>query len=316
MTQPSEATKEISKEAPKGIKLIAVDLDGTLLNSQHQLSERNRVALKEALNLGVQVMVATGKTYASIAWLYQQLGLTTPGVFGQGTVVHNADGSVRHQQSLPVPILRRVIPFVESRGFAVVVYSGQRLLIKSKDARVDLLAKYQEPAPEVVGSLSNILGVVPFNKLIVIGNDPRSVKGLYWQLDKMMDGQVALTYAGIPTQFEILPLNISKGKTVIAMAKELGIPSDRVMTIGDAENDMDMLQFGLSVAMGNASDKVKNIAKFTVGSNDMDGVAEAIERFVLPPKPTPATPVTTTPATTSEGDAPKPEDMPISKDSN
>jgi Cof subfamily protein (haloacid dehalogenase superfamily) len=291
----------------KDIKLLAVDVDGTLLNSKHEMTERTKTAIRDAVKLGVNIMFATGKTYHAVQPFYQMLGITTPGVFVQGTCVYNPDGTIRHQQSLPIPVLRRLIPFVEGQGFAVIAYSGSRLLVKAKDSRLDFITDYHEPKPEVVGSLTNLLGTVTMNKLVIIGNNAKATKGMYWQVDKMMDGLVHATYAGITTQFEVLPLGVSKGKAVIATAKELGISADRVMTMGDADNDLEMLNFGsVTVAMGNAPDRVKNVAKYVTGSNDHDGAAEAIERFILPPKPAPAPEVAVKPAS----EEPKSEEKP------
>lgn len=264
------------------ITLIATDIDGTLLNSQHKISPRTKKALKDALAQGVKVMFATGKTYTSAVPFFKELGITTPGVFNQGTSVHNADGSVRYQQSLSPDLLRTIIPYVESRGYCVVVYSGQKLLIKKPDTRADIYEQYHEPKPEVIGSLTNALETTAFNKLIIAGDDAKAARAMFWQMQQMIGKTAMLTFAGIPNQFEILPLGVSKGKTTAALCKELGIPAENVLGIGDAENDTDLIQFaGIGVAMGNAPDAIKAIANHVVGTSDEDGLADAIERFVL-----------------------------------
>jgi hypothetical protein len=263
------------------IKLIAADIDGTLLNSRHELGTRTKEAVQKALAAGVQVMLATGKTFHSARDLYPALGLTTPGVFNQGTIIHNPDGSIRHQQMLPIPILRRLIPFVESRGFCIIVYSGQRLLVRQEDPRADL-TRYHEPRPEVIGALTNALGTIAFNKLIIVGNDAASARAMHWQLSRMVNGEVTMTFAGIPTQFEVLPLGVSKGKAVMAAAKEMGIAPGAVLGIGDADNDSDLISMaGIGVAMGNAPENIRALARHVVATSDEDGVAEAIERYVL-----------------------------------
>lgn len=286
------------------VQLIALDLDGTLLTSQHEVSPRSRAAIKRAHELGIKVMLATGKTLYSARQLISDLGISTPGVFVQGTVIHNADGSVRQQHVLPIPMLRKVIPFVEQRGCCVLVYSGEQILIKQADPRADL-TRYHEPAPKIVGSLINALNTYPFNKIIVAGNDPRQARAVSWQLQQMIGSEVKITFAGIPQQFEILPKGIHKGQGVESVARDMGIDAAHVMAIGDADNDIEMLAFaGISVAMGHASDVVKAAAKYVTATNDQDGVAEAIERYVLPkpadPVPTPAEPSAPAPTDTSE----------------
>ncbi len=271
----------------KDIKLIVLDLDGTLLNSKHTVSERNLGALRAAIAQGVKVMLATGKTFYSATSIIAALNLDLPSVFVQGLMVYNADGTIRHQQTIPSQALRRIIPYAESRGFSCIIYSGTRILAKAKDATTAELVAYGEPEAEAVGSLVNIIDRIPVNKIILVGSDVKAVKALRWQLDKQMDGQVALVTTPILKQhLEVLPQGVSKGKTVQALVRELGISADKVMAMGDGENDLELLQFaGWGVAMANADPKLKQIAQAVVGTNDQDGVAEAIERFVLPPAP-------------------------------
>lgn len=283
----------------RDIKLIVLDLDGTLLNSQHVVSQRTQDAIRSAMAQGVGVMLATGKTFQSATSIIAALNLQLPSVFVQGLMVYNPDGTIRHQQTHQPATLRRIIPYAEARGFTVVMYSGSRLLVKARNEHTDLFIAYGENAPEAVGSLVNVVDRVPVNKIIAIGNDPKSVKALRWQLDKQMDGLVSFTTTPLSKHLEILPAGASKGKTVQALIRELGIPAEKVMAMGDGENDVEMLQFaGWGVAVGNADPKLKQVANAVVGTNDQDGVAEAIERFVLPPKPT-ETP--SEPPTTGEG---------------
>src|SRR5215510_15091912 len=134
------------------IKLIAIDIDGTLLNSQNQLSERNEKALKAAIAKGVQIVLATGKTRPSADWINTRLGLTAPGIFLQGQIVYDAEGKVRFQQILSPTIARQVITFAEDRGFLMVGYSGSRILVRAPHAALaDGITKYHEPPYEVVG---------------------------------------------------------------------------------------------------------------------------------------------------------------------
>jgi Cof subfamily protein (haloacid dehalogenase superfamily) len=272
------------------IKVIAVDLDGTLLNSQHTLSAGNRAALLAAMAAGVPVMLATGKTRASAEKLIAELGLTTPGVFVQGLLIYNPDGTVRHQQMLEPGITRRIITFAEDRGFDVLMYSGNRILVRRRDARADQVAEYGEPLPEVVGSLVNQLGAVTVNKLCIAG-EPARMRALRWQLDQQMSGQVNFTFSHVASLLEVLPPGASKGRGVKLALQDLGIAPEHLLAIGDGENDIEMVKLaGVGVAVANAAPLLKAAAPYQVASNDADGVAEAIERFVLAPR-RPAPPV-------------------------
>lgn len=281
------------------IKLIALDLDGTLLNSQHQITDRARKAINAAQALGIRVLLATGKTFYSARQLVSELKLTTPSVFVQGTLIYNPDGTIRHQVTLPPDVMRRVIPFAESRGACVSAYSGETILLRQPDPRADL-TRYHEPAPTVVGSLINAMNRYPINKLIISTDEPRQTKALLWQAQQMLGTSVALTMSAVQNQFEILPRDVSKGRAVVSVARELGIDLNHVMAIGDAENDRDMLELvGMGIAMGNAPESLKAVARHVTATNDEDGVAEALEKFVLPK---PAVVETPAPAAASEDD--------------
>ncbi len=274
-------TQSISTQS---FQLIALDIDGTLLNSQHEMTERVEKTLKTAMEQGIQVVVATGKTLISGKYVIERLGLTTPGVYLQGTAIYNSDGSLRHQQTLEPRIARQVITFAEDRDYNVAIYSGTRILVRALNQRIEeLTTHYHEPLPEAVGSLHNMVDSVPINKLLIVSpGEPRRITALRWQLSMQINGSARLLQAGIADMLEILPPGASKGAGLKSLLKDLGIPSSAVMAMGDAENDIEMLQLvGLGVAIGNAGQHLKDVADEVVASNDEDGVAEAVERFVL-----------------------------------
>jgi Cof subfamily protein (haloacid dehalogenase superfamily) len=271
------------------IQLIAVDLDGTLLNSAHALTPRTEAALKAAMAQGVQVVLATGKTRFSALGISAQLGLTTPGVFSQGLTVYNGDGTLRYQTALDPAVARRVITFAEDRGFEVVAYASDRLLVRARSNFATLLTEYGEPETEPVGPLQNILDTTPVNKLVMMdAGDVRRVRALRWQLNAQLDGAARLMQANVPQMVEVLPPGASKGAALRVLLRELKVDAQQVLALGDGENDVEMLQLaGIGVAMGNADPHLKAAADHVVASNDDDGVAEAVERFVLKSRPEP-----------------------------
>lgn len=264
------------------IKLIVTDLDGTLLNSQHQLTERTERALKAAMAKGVKVVLATGKTRSSSLDVVQRLNLDTPGIYLQGLAIYNPDGTIRWQQTLDPKIARLAINAGEDRGFTMAAYSGTRILVRSRNRETDELMKYHEGAPEAVGPLQNLLDRLPINKVLAIKlAQPRAVMALRWQLGAQMNGTGRLVQA-LDDMLEILPPGASKGAALKILLKDLDIAAEQVMAIGDAENDIEMVHLaGIGVAVRNASQKLKEAAHHVVASNDEDGVGEAIERFVL-----------------------------------
>jgi len=264
------------------IKLIVTDIDGTLLNSQHKMTERTENALKAAIAQGVKVVLATGKTRRSVDDIIKRLDLKTPGVYVQGLVISHPDGSEQHLGTLGADLMRRVLTFIEDRGYQAMAYSGKRILVRSNTVESTVLTEqYDEPKPEVVGPLVNIVDDVPINKLIFCGREAKHMTALRWQLTHLIDGDARITQA-LPDAIELLPFGASKGTALKLLLTEFGLEPDQMLAIGDGENDIEMLQLaGIGVAMGNANPKLKAVADATVASNDEDGVAEAVEKFVL-----------------------------------
>lgn len=264
------------------IRLIATDLDGTLLNSAHVVTPRTERALKAAIAQGVQVIFATGKTMHSRRALVKQLDLNTPGVYSQGLVLLNADGSVRYRRDLDRETARPVITFVEERGYNLVAVAegGTHILTERLSSLTDFMIAHHEPYPELVGPLSAVIDRVALTKLL-IEIPPAELPGVRDELARLTGGKVELVRS-MPQLLEVLPPGASKGDGLRRLLDDLAIDPQHVIAFGDAENDLEMLQMvGLGVAMGNATDSVKAVADYVTASNDEDGVGRAVERFVL-----------------------------------
>lgn len=269
--------------SPKPIQVIAVDLDGTLLNSRHQLTNRTKMALQSAMEQGVQVLLATGKTRYSAREAIEQLNLTTPGVYLQGLILYNGDGSVREQIQLEPELVRHIIDFAERQSISLAAYCGLRIYTPHRTAQTDKLGKYHEPLPEQIPV--DELEALPVNKILLI-DEPDRVTAVREALASEVEGRATLVQA-LDDMLEILPYGASKGAGLKRLLEQLGIAPEHVLAIGDAENDIEMLQLaGIGVAVGNAMPETKAAADYVVAGNDEDGVAEAIERFVLAPKQT------------------------------
>ena len=268
--------------ATRSIKLVVLDIDGTLLNSEHELSDRNKKALKAAADDGVKIALATGRTQVSAQYVIDQLGIKVSGIWLQGLAIMDEAGETRYLQTLDPVRVREIITFVEDRGFPVVGFSGNRALIRAEHEAVKtVLETYHEPTPESVGPLHNLLASVPMNKLMIVGQ-PRQLTALRWQLNAQHDGAIRLLQAGVPEMLEVMPPGMSKGVALQTLMRDLEIDPDAVLVMGDAENDVEMIEAaGLGVAVGNATEHVKSVAQHVVGTNDEDGVAQAIEQFVI-----------------------------------
>jgi len=263
------------------IQLVITDLDGTLLNGRGELSPGNERAIRSALARGVPVTIATGKTRYSAQKVITQLGLQTPGVFIQGLVICAANGTVLQQEQLGMGIVEQVVPFAQEYGVDIFAYCHERLLTpQDSPLRHKLHHHYDEPLADIIPTLTDWAGA-GVCKLLIQQDGRLFSAPLRQQLAELIGERAALTQA-LPNSVEILPLGASKGAGVARLLADLGIDPQRVMAIGDAENDVEMLQLvGTGVAMGNAVARLKTVADHVVAGNDEDGVAEAIGRFVL-----------------------------------
>ncbi|MFZ4826593.1 MAG: HAD family hydrolase [Phototrophicaceae bacterium] len=301
----------------RAYKVLAVDLDGTLLNSKHEVSEANQKALQAAKEAGIQIIIATGKTYSSSQTLRDTLKLNTPGIYTQGLTVYDSNGNLRHQQTLDAEVVRRVITFAEDRGFAVVAYAQGRILARSSNPYIEELhTRWHDTKPQYVGTLQNLLDTTQFNKLVLISaGDERKMKALRWQLATQLASSARLLSAGISHMLEILPNGASKGNALRALLKEMNVDPQDVIAVGDAENDTEMLQLaGLGIAVGNATASLKAVAKEITVSNDEDAIAQVIYKYLVKPAPAPEPvppPTSDTPVSetvTPPAESPAPED--------
>jgi Cof subfamily protein (haloacid dehalogenase superfamily) len=264
------------------ITTIATDLDGTLLTSNHEISPRTERALRQAMARGVQVILATGKTAGSRERPVRQLGLTTPGVYSQGLVLLNGDGSVRERRDLDPDIARTTIQYAEACGCNIVVVAegGARVLSNRASTLTAFMVAHHEPEPELINPLSTIADTTPITKLLIEA-EPGRIPDIRAALHAHLNGAATLVQS-MPQLLEILPPGASKGDGLRRLLAGEGIDPRHVLALGDAENDIEMLQLaGIGVAMGNAPQDVKDAADYVTASNDEDGVALAVERFVL-----------------------------------
>ena len=265
---------------PTPIQLIALDQDGTLLDSNGRIPAQNITAIKKAITQGIQVIIATGKTRWSAQAAIEQIGLQAPGVFTQGLVICDADGGVLHETTIPQETAVSVLTYLEEKALPYLAYCSDQLRTPYHHSYSVLLhKKYHEPLPVPVGSLRDGLPQFRINKLLI--SDEQNNDATRADLEALF-GDLATVTQAVPEFIEVLPLNTSKGKGLRWLLNEVGVPETAVLAVGDGENDIDMLQMaGIGVAMGNAHEPVKAVADAIVASNDQAGVAQAIEKFAL-----------------------------------
>ena len=263
------------------IRLLAIDLDGTLVNHRLEMDPRDVAAVKAATAAGVLVVLATGRMFKSSLRYAEPLGLTGPIINYQGAVVREiASGEVWYRCELSVEMQQRVLALAEPRDWHVNAYVNEVVYTARARPEADLYARVAMVPYEVVGPLSKWIRQES-TKMVLVDLDPAEVPARMAELGAWM-GDVARVTRSLDWFVEVVNPEVSKAKALAMVAERLRIPQSDVCAIGDNTNDEDMVGWaGFGVAMGNAPIGLKQLAKYVTGSIAEAGVAQVIQRFVI-----------------------------------
>ncbi|MGE6228094.1 Cof-type HAD-IIB family hydrolase [Paenibacillus chitinolyticus] len=242
-------------------KLVALDMDGTLLNEEKQVSPANREAIYAALEAGVTVIFSTGRGVQSALPYAEELKLQTPIVSVNGSEIWKAPHDLLKRTLLDLDLVRRMYDLAIEHDTWYWAYSVEGMY--NRDNWAEDITK-----PEWLK-----FGFYTENK--------ESLEIIRGELARW--GELEITNSH-PDNLELNPKGISKASGIEEVCKLLGIEMSQVIAMGDSENDIAMIRAaGLGVAMGNAQDGVKRIADLVTVTNDEDGVAKIIQEYVLDP---------------------------------
>ncbi len=264
-----------------GFKLLALDLDDTLLNEEFIISKKNKEAIHKAIKKGVTVTLATGRMFRSTLPYAQQLELDVPLITYHGALVKT---SLSQEQIFhcPVPLeaALEIIDFLEERGDHLNLYLNDELFVREDNEMIRLYVSIANVDYRSVGNLKEFLKVEP-TKMTMISTNEDTLKS-YWDLfSKKYKNQLKVVPSK-PYFLEITNARATKGQALKALADTLGIEREDVIAIGDSYNDIDMIEYaGLGVAVENAREDVKKVADYITTSNFNDGVAQVINKYIL-----------------------------------
>jgi len=283
------------------LDLIVSDMDGTLLSHDASIHDSTHDAI-EALNFhtGIPLVLATGRCRGSALKRLQARDLDwsrKPGIFLNGSLVYGLNGELVKEMTVEEELLRGLVGHFHDELHSVVVQPCSGDSILSPDASeisTNLHRNYEDPFPTVFGTYDNMLNYMSNNgvnvHMISISTvDDRNVERLTLErvrhyVSKFENAYEYCVVTPIPRLVTILPRNTSKGSGLLELTRALNLDPKRVAAIGDANNDIEMLQaVGFPVAMGNAKPDLKQHAKLVVNSNDhphLPGVAQFLRLVV------------------------------------
>ena len=264
------------------IRLVAMDLDDTLLRDDCTISERTVAAIRAAQEQGVKITLATGRMPISARPYAKQLSLDIPVINYHGAMIQNAlSGEVIFRRVIPVNLAKEIVEYLQEKHFHVQIYLKDQVFAQQLNnysgiyKRIASVQIEQRDLGQVLAEEAE--GV---EKILVISEE-HDLDALITILTKRYSKAIHFTKSK-PMFLELTEITVNKGVALASLAKLYDIAREDVMAIGDSYNDIEMLEYaGLGVAMGNARPEVQIKANVITGTNQEDGVAQALERYVL-----------------------------------
>lgn len=270
-------------------KLICMDMDGTLLNDKKEVSERSKKAIKKAHDLGVKVVIATGRIFVSAEYYGDIIGVKAPIIASNGAYVREKDSDrAIYEEGLGQENFQLIVELLKKYNIVPHFYTDDTIytekLIHSslayKNANKTLPSNRQVKI-QVVNDWGKLFKETNprLLKAMAVGEDGEKVKEAKEEFTKLNKFQVV---SSMKNSFEVMARTTSKGNALKKICDYYGIDRNEIISIGDNENDISMIKYaGLGVAMGNAEEAVKNIAAYVTATNEEDGVAKVIEKYIL-----------------------------------
>jgi Cof subfamily protein (haloacid dehalogenase superfamily) len=274
------------------IRLIAIDLDGTLLNSRSEVSHANRQAMATAVEKGVQLLIVTGRRFHSAIRFVAQIPCPVTLISSNGARITDSSGEVEHRNFLSRQIARQILEIARDyRPYAVAIFDipGRGQVTMEGNAVVEgPLGWYLRNSPDSLAQVPDLVAAIAANPIqVMFGGPPERIESVEPLLrSSAMGDSVHTTWTKYPARnvsiLDVLNHGCSKGAALSLWATRCGIPASEVMAIGDNYNDLEMLRFaGHPVVMGNCAAGLDGNGWPVTYSNDEDGVATAIHRYVL-----------------------------------
>ncbi|QBD82402.1 HAD family phosphatase [Ktedonosporobacter rubrisoli] len=262
-------------------RLLAIDLDGTLLTPEHKITPRNFAAVSKAVEAGMTIVVATGQTLNVLRAVCAELPLNAPQIVYNGAMIADIhSGVVLHEHLVPEELILPTLAVMREAGLYRVYHTHQHVFVDQNTPNARNW--YRPPAPPAL-EVTDVASLYPRPCIKLVGvGAAETLRQKRIELEQRLAGQLYVTQASSEL-LEFMHPVVSKGYALGIIANILGIAPEEIVAIGDNHNDIGMLRFaGLGIAMGNASNEVKAEADYVTLPNAEDGVAAAIEEKVLP----------------------------------
>ncbi len=264
----------------KSVRLVIADVDGTLVTSEKRLTAGARSAVRKLHAAGIKFAITSGRPPRGMSMLVRPLQITTPIAAFNGGLFVRPDLTIIDQKVLPADVAHKVLQAVMDHHLDVWVYRGQDWWVLNKNGphveRESWTVKFK---PKITADMDKVLAQVV--KIVGVSDDFAAVARA--ETDVRRDfGQHVSAARSQPYYLDITHPDANKGGVVRRLSRELKIPMAQIATIGDMPNDVLMFALsGISIAMGNADSQVQRAARHVTASNEEDGFALAVEKYIL-----------------------------------
>lgn len=265
-------------------KALALDLDGTLTNSKKQISAENKLAIHRAIDRGVAVILASGRPVLGMMHLVRELELKEKGgyvlAYNGGNIIDCRNGKLMYERILPAECISLICSSAKKNGVVPMTYTEDEIV--AEDDEDEYMIKEAICNSAKIKKVEDLESFVnyPVAKFLVVGEHEKLIP-VRDELKNAFSEQLDVFFS--ESYFlEVVPKGVAKSTSLDSLLKKINIKREELMACGDGMNDIPMLEYaGFSVAMENAYPEVKKYADFITLSNDEDGVAHAIEKFIL-----------------------------------
>ena len=265
-------------------KAIALDLDGTLLNSKKEISKNNKETIMKAAKAGVKIILASGRPVPGVKKIADQLHLREYGgyilSYNGGMIIDCKTDEVLRRESVPMDYYADIVRIANKNSVTALTYDSEGIITTNKDDKyVQLEARINNIPVREVFHLAEEAQLNPPVKFLCTG-DHKVLRQVEAQLNEKLNGALTIFFSE-PFFLEIMPQGIEKASSLDILLNKLNIDRKALIACGDGYNDIPMMRYaGLAVAMDNAQAETKEWADYIAPSNDEDGVAVAIKKWL------------------------------------
>ena len=260
------------------IKLIAIDLDGTLLNEDAKISDYNKNIITKLIDKGIDIVIATGRPIFSMDFYYKELQNNSESIVFNGAMVVNKSFNCIFNSPLENSIVSNIINLYKEKYInytSLTLYSMKEYIVAKDNFKFQTYTEKFDKENKIIG-LENFNDNIKIQKIIIFGENDILIN-IKQTIDKLFTVHTAFSN---PNFLEILSINTNKANALKWLCDKKGIDRKNVIAFGDNYNDIEMIEFaGIGVAMENAESYVKKNAKYIADTNNNNGVGTFLKDF-------------------------------------